>query len=324
MMDPQIERKLIEIMRVIHESDKPIGARAIADELNNRGYDIGERAVRYHLRILDERGFTHKHGYAGRTLTDLGENEMNDALIGDRFGFVISRIEEMAFKTTYNPETDKGDVVVNISYFDKDDFETVVDLISYTAHSGYMISPRVKIFEEDSEPEIPLPPGKIGIATVCSVTFDGLLLKAGIPVEPAYGGILQIENRKPERFLDLISYSGTSIDPIKIFMNRAHTSVLEVLEKGEGKILANMRQINASAYDMTGEVLKRVSKVGLAGCITTGEIDEFLLGAPVDIGKFGVAVVGGINGVCALEETGIKIETNPLSTMLEYRTMSEL
>ncbi|MDD4250263.1 MAG: winged-helix domain-containing protein, partial [Methanosarcina sp.] len=30
MMDPQIERKLIEIMRVIHESDKPIGARAIA------------------------------------------------------------------------------------------------------------------------------------------------------------------------------------------------------------------------------------------------------------------------------------------------------
>jgi len=324
MMDPQIERKLIEIMRVIHESDKPIGARAIADELNNRGYDIGERAVRYHLRILDERGFTHKHGYAGRTLTDLGENEMNDALIGDRFGFVISRIEEMAFKTTYNPETDKGDVVVNISYFDKDDFETVVDLISYTAHSGYMISPKVRVFEEDSEPEIPLPPGKIGIATVCSVTFDGLLLKAGIPVEPAYGGILQIENRKPARFLDLISYSGTSIDPIKIFMNRAHTSVLEVLEKGEGKILANMRQINASAYDMTGEILKRVAKVGLAGCITTGEIDEFLLGAPVDIGKFGVAVVGGINGVCALEETGIKIETNPLSTTLEYRTMSEI
>jgi repressor of nif and glnA expression len=324
MMDPQIERKLIEIMRVIHESDKPIGARAIADELNNRGYDIGERAVRYHLRILDERGFTHKHGYAGRTLTDLGESEMNDALIGDRFGFVISRIEEMAFKTTYDPETDKGDVVANISYFDKDDFETVISLISYTAHSGYMISPRVRVFEEDSGPEIPIPPGKIGIATVCSVTFDGLLLKAGIPVEPAYGGVLQIENRKPARFRDLISYSGTSIDPIKIFMNRGHTSVLEVLEKGEGKILANMRQINSSAYDKTREILKRAEKSGLAGCITTGEIDECLLGAPVDTGKFGVAVVGGINGVCALEETGIKIETNPLSTMLEYRTMSEI
>jgi len=323
MMDPQIERKLIEIMRVIHENDKPIGARAIADELNTRGYDIGERAVRYHLRILDERGFTRKHGYAGRTLTELGESEMNDALIGDRFGFVISRIEEMAFRTTYNPETGDGVVPVNISYFDKDDLETVIDVVSYTAHSGYMISPRVKIIEEDEE-FIFLPPGKIGIATVCSVTFDGLLLKAGIPVEPSYGGILQISNRKPVRFLDLISYNGTSIDPIEIFMNRKTTSVLEVLEKGEGKILANVRQINSSAYDRVTEIIKQAEKTGLGSCFPPGEIDESLFGAPVETGKFGIAIVGGINGICALEETGIKIETNPVSTVLEYRTMSEI
>ena len=323
MMDPQIERKLIEIMRVIHENDKPIGARAIADELNTRGYDIGERAVRYHLRILDERGFTRKHGYAGRTLTELGESEMNDALIGDRFGFVISRIEEMAFRTTYNPETGDGVVPVNISYFDKDDLETVIDVVSYTAHSGYMISPRVKIIEEDEE-FIFLPPGKIGIATVCSVTFDGLFLKAGIPVEPSYGGILQIANRKPVRFLDLISYNGTSIDPIEIFMNRKITSVLEVLEKGEGKILANVRQINSSAYDRVTEIIKQAEKAGLGSCFPPGEIDESLFGAPVETGKFGIAIVGGINGICALEETGIKIETNPVSTVLEYRTMSEI
>ncbi|HWR25602.1 MAG TPA: DUF128 domain-containing protein [Methanosarcina sp.] len=323
MMDPQIERKLIEIMRVIHESDKPIGARAIADELNNRGYDIGERAVRYHLRILDERGFTRKHGYAGRTLTELGESEMSDALIGDRFGFVISRIEEMAFRTTYKPETNEGVVAVNISYFDKDDLETVIDVLSYTAHAGYMISPRVRIFEEDEE-LISLPRGKIGIATVCSVTFDGLLLKAGIPVEPSYGGILQMENQKPARFLDLISYSGTSIDPIDIFMRRKTTSVLDVLDKGEGRILANMRQINSSAYDTAKEIIKRAEKIGLGGSFPPGEIDEALLGAPVETGKFGIAIAGGINGICALEETGIKIETNPISTVLEYKTMKEI
>jgi len=323
MMDPQIERKLIEIMRVIHESDKPIGARAIADELNNRGYDIGERAVRYHLRILDERGFTSKHGYAGRTLTELGEREMNDALIADRFGFVISQIEEMAFRTTYNPETNEGVVPVNISYFDKDDLETVIEVISYTAHEGYMISPKVRIIEEDEE-LLSLPPGKIGIATVCSVAFDGLLLKAGIPVEPAYGGILQIEDRKPVRFSDLISYSGTSIDPIQIFMSRKTTSVLDVLEKGEGKILANMRQINASAYDKAREVMKTVENAGLAGYFPPGNIDDILFGAPVETGKFGIAIVGGINGICALDETGIKIKTDPVSTVMEYSTMTEI
>ncbi len=322
-MDPQIERKLIEIMRVINENDKPIGARAIADELNDRGYDIGERAVRYHLRILDERGFTRKHGYAGRTLTELGESEMSDALIGDRFGFVISQIEEMAFRTTINPKTSEGVVPVNISYFAKEDLETVIDVISYTAHSGYMISPKVRIFEED-EDLIILPPGKVGIATVCSVTFDGLLLKSGIPVEPSYGGILQIENRKPSYFLDLISYSGTSIDPIQIFMKRKPTSVLEVVETGEGKILANIRQINLSAYDRVIEIIQQAEKMGLGGFFPPGDIDGSLLGAPIEMGKFGIAIVGGINGICALEETGIRIETNPVSTVLEYKTMSEI
>ena len=322
-MDPQIERKLIEIMRVINESDKPIGARAIADELNDRGYDIGERAVRYHLRILDERGFTRKHGYAGRTLTELGESEMSDALIGDRFGFVISQIEEMAFRTTINPKTNDGVVPVNLSYFAKEDLETVIDVISYTAHSGYMISSKVRIFEED-EDLIFLPPGKVGIATVCSVTFDGLLLKSGIPVEPSYGGILQIENRKPSYFLDLISYSGTSIDPIQIFMKRKPTSVLEVIETGKGKILANVRQINLSAYDRVIEIIQQAEKMGLGGFFLSEEINGSLHGAPIEMGKFGIAIVGGINGICALEETGVRIETNPVSTVLEYKTMSEI
>jgi len=323
-MDPQIERKLIEIMRVIHESEKPIGARAIADELNNRGYDIGERAVRYHLRILDERGFTQKHGYAGRTLTEFGEDEMNDALIGDRFGFVISRIEEMAYRTTFDLESRKGDVAANISFFDKDDFETVIEVLSYTAHAGQTISPRVRIFEEDEYPEVILPPGNIGIATICSVTFDGLFLKAGIPVEPAYGGILQIDAHKPARFLDLISYSGTSIDPIKIFMKRKPTSVLEVLEGGSGKILANVRQINASAFEKTCKIIEKAKKVGLTGCLPPGKVGESIFGAPVEVGKFGVSFVGGINGICALEETGIEILTEPIKTVLDYSTMSEL
>ena len=54
------QRRLIEILRVIKEMDKPVGARAISDLLSYRGYDLGERAVRYNLKILDELGFTEK------------------------------------------------------------------------------------------------------------------------------------------------------------------------------------------------------------------------------------------------------------------------
>lgn len=64
--------------------------------------------------------------------------------------------------------------------------------------------------------------------------------------------------------------------------------------------------------------------MGLAGYFPPGEVGETLLGAPVETGKFGIAIVGGINGICALEETGIKMETNPVSTVMEYKTMTEI
>lgn len=324
MTEPQIERKLIEIMRVISESDKPIGARNIADELNNRGYGIGERAVRYHLRILDERGFTKKYGYAGRTITELGRKELDDALIGDRLGFVITRIEELIYKTNYDLKSKEGDVIINMSYIDKNDFDDTVAIMKYAAESGVVISPRVRIFEEDSDSDIYVPSGKIGIATVCSITFDGLLLKNGIPVKTSYGGILQIENQENVRFLDLISYNGTSIDPIKIFLNRHSTSVLDVMEKGTGRVLANMRQIPASAGEKANEVLKLAEESNISGAITIGESGEELFGAPVDIGRSGIPVIVGINAIAAVEEAGIEVVTHPVSAVLEYNTMSAL
>ncbi|MCL7411710.1 MAG: DUF128 domain-containing protein [Methanosarcinaceae archaeon] len=324
MTNPQIERKLIEIMRVITEGDKPIGARNIADELNERGYGIGERAVRYHLRILDERGLTKKHGYAGRTVTELGKKELKEALIGDRLGFVITRIEDLIYKTDYNLESKSGNVIVNLSNIDKNDFDDVVEIMRYASKGGAIISPRVRIFEEDEDSDIYVPKGKIAIATVCSITFDGLLLKSGIPVKPAYGGILELKDHEPTRFTDLISYNGTSIDPIKIFMSRHSTSVLDVLETGTGKMLANMRQIPASAVEKANEVLELAKLSGINGAIKIGNEGEALFGAPVDAGRSGIPVLVGVNAIAAVEETGIEVNTYPVSTVMEYSTMSEI
>ena len=175
MTDPNVERKLIEIMRIISKSDKPLGARLIADELQNRGYAIGERAVRYHLRILDERGFTKKHGYIGRTITEHGQKELSDALISDRLDLVITRIEELVYKTTYDLREKKGNVIVNVSIIDKSDYEKAMDVLKYAIDAGISISPRIRIVDEDSEEDdIFVPDGKFAIANVCSITYDGI------------------------------------------------------------------------------------------------------------------------------------------------------
>ncbi|MGM0770130.1 MAG: DUF128 domain-containing protein [Halobacteriota archaeon] len=323
MTDPQIERKLIEIMRVISESDKPIGARNIADELQNRGYNLGERAVRYHLRILDERGFTEKHGYNGRTITASGKKELEDALIGDRLDFVITRIEELIYKTDYDPLSKKGNVIVNLSTVDKDDFDNTIDVMKYASEGGVGLSPYIKVFEEYSDSHVYVPPGCVNIATVCSMTVDGLLLNSGIPIKPAYGGLLQMEHNEPVQFLDMISYSGTSIDPVKIFLMRQSTSVLDVLDTGNGRILGNMRNIPFSAVEKTREVLKNLEDSGIRGVLNIGDSDA-MVGAPVEEGMAGVLVAVGVNLLAAVEEAGITVTTSPVSKVLEYGDMTKL
>ena len=49
------EHKIIEILRILNNQNKPTGSKLIAEELKNKGFNLGERAVRYHMQILDEK-----------------------------------------------------------------------------------------------------------------------------------------------------------------------------------------------------------------------------------------------------------------------------
>ena len=70
------EHRMIEILRILNEQDKPTGSKLIADELKNKGFNLGERAVRYHMQILDEKGYTERMGYSGRRITNLGREKL--------------------------------------------------------------------------------------------------------------------------------------------------------------------------------------------------------------------------------------------------------
>ena len=41
------ERRMIEILRILNKQNKPTGSKLIADELKEKGFNLGERAVRY-------------------------------------------------------------------------------------------------------------------------------------------------------------------------------------------------------------------------------------------------------------------------------------
>ena len=82
------ERKVIAILKVLSESSEPLGSITIARKLNQQGIYFSERAVRYHLKITDERGYTQPLGRDGRLLSARGLEELSIALAPDRLSFI--------------------------------------------------------------------------------------------------------------------------------------------------------------------------------------------------------------------------------------------
>ncbi len=319
------QRRLIEILRVIDEADKPIGARAISDALGIRGYELGERAVRYNLKILDELGFTEKNGYSGRILTQLGIKELSYALVSDRIGFVNTRIEEYMYRTTFDLDCLQGDVISNISFVDKAKCERALEIITDAFDAGYTISKRVAILEEgDAFATFSVPRGCLGIATMCSITVDGMLLRRGMPVNTSFAGVVQVRDGQPEEFTDLIAYAGSSLDPMKIFMARKMAKVGCAIKSGEGRVLANVREVPIAASSDAREILSRLKRSGIGGLIKIGGPGEPILGCPVSPGKVGIAICAGVNGAMAAEESGINIATLPISALVDYSAMREV
>ncbi|MDP3103165.1 MAG: NrpR regulatory domain-containing protein [Candidatus Methanoperedens sp.] len=324
-IDSMVQRKLIEILRILYENHEPIGARLIADRMNGRGYPIGERGVRYHLRILDERGLTSRQGYDGRIITERGTNELNNALVGDRLGFIITRIEKLIYDTTFDLKTGQGNVITNTSIIDKDDFDRTIEILRGVVNDEFSISPYIKIIEEGTvTPDIKIPMGKIGIATMCSITIDGILMKNGMSLNTRYGGIISVVKKKPLRFEELISYTGTTIDPMRIFISRKMTRVLEAVNTGNGVLLANLREIPASALSEAEKVIDTIMDLRIGSIAEIGKPGKLVLNAPVEAGRVGIAAYAGVNGMAAVEEMGIWVDTHPISTIVDFRNLKKL
>jgi len=116
-MPDDTDHKRMEILRILADKDDVLGAKTIALGLKKKGHDLGERAVRYHMHILDEKGFTEREGYTGRRITPKGLKELEKGLIYDQVDFIFSKFENMIYSTTLDPEQGRGNVVVNSSIF---------------------------------------------------------------------------------------------------------------------------------------------------------------------------------------------------------------
>ena len=318
-----VERKSVSILRIISDSDKPLGARIIACRLKDYGVELGERAVRYHLKLMDERGLTQLIGQRdGRVLTERGIEEAGSALVKDKVGFAISRIELLAFRTDFDLNKRTGSVPINISIFPKQGFSKSLQAMKAVFASEFCISDLVAIAQEgDLLGETIIPRGKVGLATVCSIVINGILLKLGVPIDSKFSGILQIRNSKPLRFVELINYSGCSLDASEIFIRARMTSVLKAIGEGEGKILATYREIPAPCQHIAEETMAKMKESGLGGMSVIGGNSEPVCEIPVEPNRIGMVFVNGLNPVAAAVEAGVEVDNYGMSTVIEYKKL---
>ena len=310
------EHRMIEILRILNVQEKPIGSKVIADELKTKGYNLGERAVRYHMQILDEKGYTERKGYSGRVITELGRAKLEKGLIYDQVDFTFSKFEERIYLTNFDYNKKCGNVIVNTSNILEN---KAFDIIKEVFAAGVCVSPLINAKKTEIN-------GKKGyvMKTICGTTIDGVFLKNGIPSIPQYGGLVEIEDYYPTKFSELISYKKTSITPLDAFIAKDMTSVLEVAEHGTGTIPANFRIIPGTSLEKAKEIIQKLENVGIGGVLEIGETSENVLGIPVPEGMVGISIIGGITPFCAAQEMDYKVDIKTGEEFIDYNKLKEL
>jgi HTH-type transcriptional regulator, global nitrogen regulator NrpRI len=320
---PNVERKTFSILQVLANTSRPLGSIVIARELKDLGVDLGERAVRYHLQLTDEHGLTRLAGRRdGREITPLGIKELRQGMVKEKIGFALSRIESLAFRTTFDVDKLTGLVPVNVSFIRKKDYQKALSIMRPVFSAGWCASTLVaEVQSGDKLGELTVPDGVTALATVCSVVVNGALLKAGIPLNSKFGGLLQLQDGQPWRFVDVIHYSGCSLDPAEVFIRAGMTSVTQAVKSGNGSILANFRDMPSLCRPTAQDVITKLAGARLNAVSLCGSSSEHVCEIPLEFNRVGMILTGGLNPVAAAEEAGVRMESHAMSTLIDYKKL---
>jgi global nitrogen regulator NrpRII len=239
--------------------------------------------------------------------------------------FVNNNIEDYAMQVTFDPVAGEGNVVYNLSLIKNEDLDFAISILKDAHKTGVSVSGLVKFFSSgETVADYRIPKGCTGICTMCSITFDGLLVRRGIPINPIGGGVVQIENRTPIRFTHIILYEHTTIDPLQVLISQKTTSVTDVMRRGSGNILANIREFHMEAESRVGGVLDELASSSYSGILEVGMPNLPLLGVPVSPQYVAIAAVGGTNPMAAIRESGRWVQTQAMKGLMDIRQMKEI
>lgn len=321
-MIDKIEKKRLIILNLLREANQPLAGNKITEQLAKLGYNISERTIRFHLLALDKLGYTKYIGRKGRQITPQGLLELQKARVFEKVGFFTGKIDQMTYRMTFDLSTLEGTVVVNVSLIEKKHLKQACPLMKEVFKAGYAMGEYITIFDTGQNVgDLFIPADYVGIGTVCSITLNGVLLQHGIPTHSRFGGLLEIVDGKPRRFVAIINYDGTSLDPLEIFIKSGMTDYIGATTSGSGQIGASFREMPAVSREEVVAIAQKLKKIGLGGFMEVGWPGQSLLEIPIDQERVGAIVIGGLNPVAILEEYGMDVYSHALSGLIEFKQM---
>jgi len=229
--------------------------------------------------------------------------------------FSLSRIENLMYRVSFDPLEMTGRIITNSSVVDLEMLDPTLRIFWEAMESGLSVSPLVKV-ESCGR--------RARIYTACSITIDGVLLKSGVPMRPKGGGVIEVVEREPVRFTDVLMYWATTIDPIDVLISQELTCVVRMMQTGNGRILGNLQEAPMLARETIEEVLEVLAEAEFAGVLEMGEPNMDVLGVSVERDRLGIALVGGTNIIAAAVEQGMKIETESISGLTDVSEMRHI
>lgn len=317
------EKKKLAILETLHRSGGSLSSGRITELLCAQDMDISERTVRLYLQELDDEGLTENRGRRGRIITGKGRREADTSRVLERIGLLSGKIDAMAYRMDFDPALRRGSVVVNVSAIPLAEFTAERRrLIEKVFAKGYSMGQLLALFEPgESCAGLDLPDGYVGIGTVCSITLNGVLLRRGIPTFSRFGGLLELHGGRPTRFVDIIHYDGTSIDPLVVFIRSGMADYISAVTTGNGRIGASFREFPADSIEAGQSISEQLETVGLGGLLCIGSPGQSLYGVPVGPQRAGAIIIGGLNPMSIFEETGLRVQSSALSGLIDFNRL---
>ena len=317
------ERNIFEILSVLDRKNKAMTSREITEELNDIGIPLTGRMVRNYLQRLDEKGFTENLGKKGRRITEKGRDELKTAFIYARSDFIIDKIARMITDAKFDVNKQRGEVIVNLSFIEESQEQKVRGILEELCQSS-LFPQQVKFaYSEEKICNRLIPEGMFGLATMSSVTIDQILLNYGIYMHIGVALTLELKNQRPINCNNFISPLSASIDSIELFMRGGFTRINEIFTKNRGVVLAECNEIPYTARTKVIILLRKATNI-FGGTIIVGRSMDKTLDIPTRQGYIGIITLCGESLPAALEERGIKTNTETVASAINFKELEPI